>query len=117
MGAHAIELQLGIGLNEVVVRANLDRSVAHALDAQSDALAPGVQLDDTSCALDGDNGTGLLLVLVDSGWMRREHIVGGDGQEGAVQGLFEIAILGGDWVVDGDLETLSTLLVQSGYEG
>eukprot|EP00964_Phaeocystis_antarctica_P151707 scaffold119369_cov60-Phaeocystis_antarctica.AAC.1 len=61
-GGGAIEHQARVGLDEVVVRAHLDRAVAGVDDAQLDELAPRVERDE---ALGGESGSRHVVVLLE----------------------------------------------------
>ena len=80
----------------------LDGPVAGAFHLESYPLPALVERDEARFALDSHDGTRLVRGFVDGGIGQREHVVGGDGQEGAVQGLVEVAIVGADGMVDGD---------------
>jgi hypothetical protein len=75
------------------MRSCLDWSIAHALDLKADSLAAFVKLDGPCLALDSYYGARLLRPLIHGRLGEREHIVRGDGQEGAIQGLLEISIV------------------------
>jgi hypothetical protein len=120
MGAYAIELELRIRLDEVVVgtdlcrnegsavrgpqrqRTHLYRPVPSTLDPQPDALSPLIQRNRACLAFDRDDGTWLLRCLVHVGIGQRKHVLGGDRQERSIQRLLEIAVVGGDGMVHGD---------------
>lgn len=91
-----VELELRVRLDEVVVAADLDRPVPLARDLEPDAPAPLVQRD---AALDDDHGARLPGGLVGGRLGGREQVLAGDRQEAAVEGLGQVAVVGGDRVV------------------
>jgi len=99
IGFAAVKLELRVHLDEVVVRADLNGAVASARDAQADARAVLVH---DNAALNGDDGTGLAVELVLGVGRQREGLIVRDGQEAAVEGAAQVAVVGGDGVVDGD---------------
>lgn len=101
VGGDAVERELRVGLDEVVVRADLDGPVALARDPEPDAPPALVQLDGLG-RLDGHHGAGLPFHRVGLGRGQREALRARDGQEASVQGPGEVAVVGADGVVDGD---------------
>ena len=99
VGLGAVELQLGIRLDEVVVRPDLDRPVA---------LARHLQLDPLPVLVDGDlprdrhHGARLARGLVLGRHRHGEQALVRHGQEAPVQRAREVPVLGGDGVVHGD---------------
>jgi hypothetical protein len=53
--------------------------VSHALDSQSNPLAPVIELDRPGISLDRDYGAGLPRVLVYGRLGKREHVLRGNG--------------------------------------
>ena len=99
VGLGPVELELGVHLDEVVVRPDLDGAVAAAGDAEAHARAARVEDD---AALDGHDGAGLPLELKLVVGRQREGLVVGDGQKAAVERAPRIAVVGGDGVVHRD---------------
>lgn len=97
--APAVKLQLRVDLDEVVVRADLDGAVALARDAQPDPRAVLVQ---HHAAAHRHHGPGLLVQRVLRVRRQRERLRVRHGEEAAVQRTPQVAVVGGDGVVDGD---------------
>src|SRR6185503_11688197 len=64
VGLLAVELERGVGLVKVVMRADLDRAVARVLHRERNRLPALVELDVARCGLDlaGNHGIGLCTV-------------------------------------------------------
>lgn len=100
IGGDAVKRKLRVGLDEVVVAADLDGAVALAGDLETDAPTAGVESDGRIC-LDRDDGAGLLLNVVSGGLGQGEEILRGNGEEAAVEGASEVAVVRANGVVDG----------------
>ncbi len=116
----AVERELGVRLNEVVVAADLDGAVPLARDLESDAAAALVE---SHAPLDDDHGTGGVGGIVCRGRGRREDVGRRRGQEAAVQRLGEVPVLRRDGIVhrhqvraDGE-RALDLDLVQRAHDG
>lgn len=101
IGCDAVKGQGGVGLDKVVVAADLDGAIAAARDAQAQAVAVLVELDGRG-GLQGHDGAGGGFRVVGLGGVHGEETLGGDGHVAPVEGAVEVAIVGGDGVVDGD---------------
>lgn len=99
VGLDAVELEERVGLDEMVVAANLHGAVSLVDNAQTSLTAARVELN---AAPDSHDGAGLTDGLVfggrGDGW--EERFVG-NGEEGAVESFLDVAIIRGDGVVDG----------------
>lgn len=118
MCSYAIELELGIRLDKVVMRTDLREPsfnvevplhntvylywpIAHALDFEPNPLSSLVQGDGTGSPLDRDYSTGLILAFVYARIRKREYLVGRHRQERTVQRLLEVSVVCTDGMVDG----------------
>lgn len=97
--AGAVKLELRVRLDEVVVRADLHRSVALAGDLETDAATALVERD---LFLGHDDGAGLLGGLIVGGVGQGEDLLVRHGEEAGVQGAVQVPVVGADGVVDGD---------------
>lgn len=95
----AVEGELGVRLDEVVVAAHLDRAIPSARDRELDAAASRVERH--ALALHHEHRPRGTRGVVGGGRVRREGGGGGQGQEAAVEGLGEVPVGGGDGVVHG----------------
>lgn len=91
----AVEQERGVRLEEVVVRPDLDRTVAEVLYLDQHAFAIGRQAD---LLLAADEGAGELLGLELGG--DGELVFAGDREEAAVEREVEVDAVGADGVVD-----------------
>jgi hypothetical protein len=85
-----------------LVNCYLDGPVPSALDPEPDPLTPLVQLDRTGLAFDCHDSARLVCALVHASFRERKYVIRGNGEEGAVQSLLEVAIVGADRVVHGN---------------
>lgn len=76
---------------------NLNWPVSLTSDLQRDSLSAWVQYN--LALLDGDDSTRHLLCFILCWIYQSESLLGGNRQKAAVKGLFEITVIGADWVV------------------
>ncbi len=94
VGAGAVEAEGGVGLDEMIMAADLDGAVAEVGDGEDGGGAARVE-DDLAGSGSQKAGFG-----IGRGWAKELKI--GDGEKTAVEGEGQVAIFGGNGVVDGD---------------